>query len=67
MYRNQKATFGNGRSHLHRHMKATGYAGWLAENWWRMPGGVCVAKRYWIEKKKKYIKMKFDPEQRMVT
>ena len=51
-YRNQKAIFGNGRSHLRRHMKATGYAGWLVENWWRMPGGVYVAKHYWIEKKK---------------
>lgn len=49
MCRNQKAISGNGRSqNLHRDMKATGYAGELAESWWRMPGGVCVGKHYWM-------------------
>lgn len=51
-YRSQKTTFGNGHSQrLYRHMKAMGYAGWLAASLWRIPDGVCVAKRYWVGKR----------------
>lgn len=33
MYRNQQATFENGRRYPYRHMKATEYAGWPVECW----------------------------------